>query len=181
MDYYNWYVCWWQQEYQGGFWTWRHEGVTNIEHLIEHGTWFDVQNQDQHYIINLLNGWDNNNNSSPPVSESKRQFTLWIHAVDSRFSVSGNEIPDSKFQSLVAFRIPSVYLEVPKPRIPVSISKNILDSGFHKQIPEFCNRTTLYGAKPCQKGSGVESLHVSGKLPTYPSPKPTLTLTILLT
>ena len=43
--------------------------------------------------------------------------------MDSRFSVSGNEIPDSKFQSLVAFRIPSVYFGGPKAQ----------DSCFHKQ------------------------------------------------
>ena len=36
---------------------------------------------------------------------------------------------DSGFQSLVGFRIPSAGFRIPKPRIPDSTSKKVLDSG----------------------------------------------------
>ena len=123
MDYYNWYVCWWQQEYQGGFWTWRHEGVTNIEHLIEHGMWFDVQNQDQHYIINLLNGWDNNNNSSPPVSE----FQKTVYTLNSRrgFQILCQWKWDPWFQIPIVSGIPDSECLFGGPKAQ--------DSCFHKQ------------------------------------------------
>ena len=78
------------------------------------------------------------------LAHPKDSFRFWIHVVDYRFSEwkwdPGFQI-NSK--SLLAFRIPSAYLRIPKSRIPVFMSKNILDSGFHKQIPKFYNRTTL--------------------------------------
>ena len=75
-----------------------------------------------------------------------------FQAVDSGFFVRGTWIPDFN-RYWPGFRIPWAVFWIPKPQ----------DSGLHKtKFPRFRNPLTLY---------------FSGRVPTFPSPKPTLTLT----
>ena len=71
-----------------------------------------------------------------------------------------------RFYSLSGFRISERNSAFSKPSIPNSTSKSF-------RISESA-RITSYGAR---HDTNLGSLYASGKLPTYPSPKPTLTLT----
>ena len=71
------------------------------------------------------------------LKSSRRQDSLgsWIgfHAVDSGFKVRDSSFCqwnlDPVFQSLVGFRISWAVFRIPKPRIPVSTTKNVPDTG----------------------------------------------------
>ena len=74
--------------------------------------------------------------TSPLERESKTVLDCGFHPLNPGFKAL-----DSRFQSVVQFRIPWFVLRIPKPKIPESTNiSRILDSGFHKQkFPGFQN------------------------------------------
>ena len=71
--------------------------------------------------------------------ESRTVLDCGLHTVDSGFQVLDSSICqwnlDSGFQSLVGFRIPWAVVQIPKPRIPDSMSKNFPDCGIRIPLP----------------------------------------------
>ena len=85
------------------------------------------------------------------------QHTLgWFWIPCTEFSISCQWNLDSGFQSLAGLLISCAGFRIPKPRIPDITNKNFRDYGFG--LPYLGH---------------FRSLYVSGKLPTYRSPKPT--------
>ena len=85
------------------------------------------------------------------------QHTLgWFWIPCTEFSISCQWNLDSGFQSLAGLLISCAGFRIPKPRIPDFTNKTFRDYGFG--LPYLGH---------------FRSLYVSGKLPTYPSPKPT--------
>ena len=73
--------------------------------------------------------------TSPLERESKTFLNSRFHPLDPGFKKV-----DSRFQSVVRFRIPWFVFRIPKPKIPGSTNKHFRDFGFHKQkFPGFQN------------------------------------------